>query len=145
VERSLMYRVQKVLPYVIQVIAMALNETESLQYLESQGFKISARYLYKLKNKVKQNRNSRLALIAKSEFRDQHIQRLEQLEVIQKEYWKLYRAEKKVINKASILEKIVQVQQYISSYYDASRYVMEQSIIQPEKKKRKKVIMENEQ
>jgi hypothetical protein len=50
------------------------------------------------------------------------------LELINKEYWKLYNAEKNNFKKALILEKIAELQTYISPYYDASRYVMEKSI-----------------
>ena len=41
--------------------------------LQDKGFKISRRYLYKLKKQVKDNRFHRLSLIAQSQFRDQHI------------------------------------------------------------------------
>ena len=123
-----MYKINKVLPFVIELIVLDLNETESIKYLADRGFKVSTRYLYKLKKKVKENRFSRLALIAKEQFQDQHIQRIENLEVIQKEYWRLYRLEKKVINKASILSKIADLQTYIFSYYDASRYILEKSV-----------------
>jgi len=134
-----MYKINKVLPFVIELIVLDLNESESIKYLADRGFKVSARYLYKLKKKVKENRFSRLALIAKEQFQDQHIQRIENLEVIQKEYWRLYRLEKKVINKASILSKIADLQTYISSYYDASRYILEKSVQgQETRKKRKK-------
>ena len=124
------------------------NESESIQFLKDRGLKISTRYLYKLKKKVKDNRFHRLSLIAQSQFRDQHIHRIEQLEVINKEYWDLYRKEPKIINKALILQKIVELQTYVSSYYDASRYILEKSITeqqQPQRKRRKKVIENDEQ
>jgi hypothetical protein len=133
----------KILPIIIEVLVLDLSEQESINYLRDRGFKISVRYLYILKKKVKENRFSRLALIAKEQFQDQHIQRLENLEVIQKEYWKLYRLEKKIFNKALILQKIAELQTYISSYYQASRMVLEKSV--EEKKKRKKVEEQIEQ
>jgi hypothetical protein len=42
--------------------------------------------------------------------------------------WSLYRKEKNTFNQVLILEKIAELQTYISPYYDASRYVMEKSI-----------------
>lgn len=42
--------------------------------------------------------------------------------------WSLYRKETNNFKKVLILEKIAELQTYISPYYDASRYVMEQSI-----------------
>jgi len=144
-----MYRKDKILPIIIRTIVLDLNETESLQYLEDKGFKISERYLYRLKNKVKSERFHRLSLIAQAQFRDQHIQRIETLEVINSEYWKLYRDEKVVWHKARILEKIVELQTYISSYYDASRYILEkqmqESTTTTQQRKRKKTTIDNEQ
>jgi len=145
-----MYRKDKILPIIIRTIVLDLNETESLQYLEDKGFKISERYLYRLKNKVKSERFHRLSLIAQAQFRDQHIQRIETLEVINSEYWKLYRDEKVVWHKARILEKITELQTYISSYYDASRYILEKQLDEhthttQQQRKKKKTTIDNEQ
>ena len=107
---------------------MRLNEKESLAYLKDNGFEISANHFYRLKRKIQESRFDRLNLIAKQGFVDQHLERIDQLELINQEYWKLYNAEKDNLKKALILEKIAELQTYISPYYDASRYVMEQSI-----------------
>lgn len=105
-----------------------LSEKQALSYLKDNGFEISDYHLYRLKKKIKEFRFDRLNLIAKQGFVDQHLERIDQLELINKEYWKLYNAEKDNFKKALILEKIAELQTYISPYYDASRYVMEQSI-----------------
>jgi len=81
-----------------------------------------------LKRNIQQSRFDRLSLIAKQGFVDQHLERIDQLELVNKEYWKLYNEIKDPFKKALILEKIAELQTYISPYYDASRYVMEQSI-----------------
>jgi hypothetical protein len=107
---------------------MRLNEKESLAYLKDKGFEISANHFYRLKRNIQESRFDRLNLIAKQGFVDQHLERIDQLELINQEYWKLYNAEKNNMNKALLLEKIAELQTYISPYYDASRYVMEQSI-----------------
>jgi hypothetical protein len=109
-------------------MAMGLSEKDSMQYLSERGFNISIPQFYILKRKIKQSRFDRLSLIAKEGFVDQHLERIDQLELINKEYWKLYNAEKDNFKKALILEKIAELQTYISPYYDASRYVMERSI-----------------
>jgi hypothetical protein len=111
-------------------MAMKLSEKESLAYLKDKGFEISFQHFYRLKKNIQQSRFDRLTLIAKEGFVDQHLERIDQLELINKEYWKLYNAtnEKDTLKKALILEKIAELQTYISPYYDASRYVMEQSI-----------------
>lgn len=107
---------------------MRLSEKESLSHLKDNGFEISANHLYRLKRQIAESRFDRLSLIAKQGFVDQHLERIDQLELINKEYWKLYNETKDIFKKALILEKIAELQTYISPYYDASRYVMEQSI-----------------
>jgi hypothetical protein len=107
---------------------MNLSEDESLDYLEKQGFKISRPSYYRIKKIVKESRFDRLTLIAKEQFVDSHLQRIDQLETINQEYWKLYRDTKDTFKKALILEKIAELQTYISPYYDASRSIMEHSI-----------------
>lgn len=107
---------------------MRLTEKESLSYLKDNGFEISTNHFYRLKRQIQESRFDRLSLIAKNGFVDQHLERIDQVELINKEYWKLYNETKDTFKKALILEKIAELQTYISPYYDASRYVMEQSI-----------------
>ncbi len=97
-------------------------------------YSISRESYYRYKRKIKDSRFERLSIIAKQGFVDQHLERIDQLKLINQEYWKLYRQEKDNFKKAQILEKIADLQTYISPYYDASRYVMEQSIKNEQKK-----------
>ena len=120
-------------------MAMGLSENKSLSYLKDNGFEISANHLYRLKRKIQESRFDRLSLIAKQGFVDQHLERIDQLELINKEYWKLYNAEKDNFKKALILEKIAELQTYISPYYDASRYILEKSITSNETKENQSI------
>ena len=115
-------------PFIIQTMVMRLSEKESLQYLANKGHKISANHLYRLRREIKASRFDRLNLIAKEGFVDQHLERIDQLELINQEYWKLYNDETDNFKKSLILEKIAELQTYISPYYDASKYVMEKSL-----------------
>ena len=123
-----MSRNNTVTPFIIECMAMNLHENEALEYLKDKGFKVSHDTYYRYKRKIKNSRFERLSLIAKTQFIDQHLDRISNLELINKEMWSLYRNEKDNFKKAQILEKIAELQTYISPYYDASRYVMEQSI-----------------
>ena len=123
-----MSRNNTVTPFIIECMAMNLHENEALEYLKDKGFKVSHDTYYRYKRKIKNSRFERLGLIAKTQFIDQHLDRISNLELINKEMWSLYRNEKDNFKKAQILEKIAELQTYISPYYDASRYVMEQSI-----------------
>jgi hypothetical protein len=113
-------------PFIIQTIVMRLSEKESLDYLKDRGFDISVPYYYKLKKKITESRFDRLSLIGKTQFVDQHLERIDQLELINQEMWSQYR--KGNYQAMDALLKIADLQTYISPYYDASRYVMEQSI-----------------
>jgi hypothetical protein len=119
---------ERIKPFIIQCIIMRLSEKESLSYLNQRGFNISIQYFYKLKKQIQESRFDRLNLIAKSQFIDQHLERIDQLELINSELWSLYRQEKNIFKKAQILEKIAEFQTYISPYYEASRWIMEQSV-----------------
>ena len=109
-------------------MVMRLTQNESMQYLHDRGFTISVPQFYRLKKSIQQSRFDRLSLIAKSQFVDQHLERIDQLELINQEMWSLYRNEKDNFKKVLILEKIAELQTYISPYYDASRYILEKSI-----------------
>ena len=115
-------------PFIIQTMVMKLSESESLQYLDDKGFKISRDSFYRIKRSIQQSRFDRLNLIAKTQFVDQHLERIDQLELINSEYWKLYRETKDTFKKALILEKIAELQTYISPFYDASMYVMQKQV-----------------
>ena len=92
-------------PFIIQTIVMGFSENESLEYLKTKGYNISHDTFYRHKRKIKQSRFDRLSLNAKEGYVDQHLERIDQLELINKEYWKLYNAEKNNMKKALILEK----------------------------------------
>ena len=109
-------------------MVMKLSEKESFAYLKEKGFEISAMHLYRLKKSIQKSRFDRLSLIAKTQFVDQHLERIDQLELINQEMWSLYRNEKDNFKRVLILEKIAELQTYISPYYDASRYILEKSI-----------------
>ena len=49
--------------------------------------------------------------------------------------WKLYKNEVNNFKKVLILEKIAELQTYISPYYDASRYILEKSVTKDETEK----------
>jgi len=117
-------------------MVMRLSEKESMQYLYDRGFKISVQHFYRLKKSIQQSRFDRLSLIAKSQFVDQHLERIDQLELINQEMWTLYRNEKDNFKKVLILEKIAELQTYISPYYDASRYILEKSITKQNEQKK---------
>jgi hypothetical protein len=74
-----MIRKDSINAFIIQTIVMRLSEKESLAYLKDRGFDISVPYYYRLKKNIQQSRFDRLSLIAKTQFVDQHLERIDQL------------------------------------------------------------------
>lgn len=119
-------------------MCLNLSEKQALQYLDDRGYKISPAEFYRIKNEIKSNTQERLNLIASEEYMSQHIERIDMLKTIQTELWSNYHLEKNPSKKASILMQLAELQTYLSSYYDSTRYVLQQAII-----KKKKQTIEN--
>lgn len=94
--------------------------------MDDKGFAISRAEFYRLKKKVEESTQERLNLIASKEYLTQHLERIDTLRTILKEMWANYHLEKNPFKKVQILEKIEENQLYLSSYYDSTRYVLEQ-------------------
>jgi hypothetical protein len=113
-------------PYIIDCMSMRLTEKESLAFLEEKGYSIGHTELYRLKQEIKQSTQQRLHLIASQEFQSQHLERIQTLVTINREMWANYHIEKNPFKRVQILEKIEENQDYLSSYYDSTRWVLEQ-------------------
>ena len=114
-------------PYVIDCIVLRLHEKEALSYLSDKGFKISKAEYYSLKKQVQESSQQRLNMIGSQEFLSQHIERIDTLKTIHNELWANYHLEKLPTKKANILMQIAEIQQFLSSYYDSTQYVMQQA------------------
>ena len=114
-------------PYIIETICMRLDLKESLKYLSDRSYDISKSEYYSIKQEIRDSTQQRLNLIASEEFLSQHIERLDTLKTVHNELWNQYHVEKSPINKAKILMNIAEIQQYLSSYYDSTQYVMQQA------------------
>jgi len=128
-----MRRNETIKPFVIQCIVMKLSDKESLEYLDTKGFQISRQHYHRIKKNIKESRFDRLTLIAKSQFVDQHLERIDQLELVNQEMWTRYR--EKDYKAMDALLKIAELQTYISPYYEASKWIMEESIKKNEQTK----------
>lgn len=107
---------------------MRLPEREALEYLNDPrlGFKIKRRKYYDIRKDITERRHERLAYIAKEGFIDQHLERLAQLELVNEEMWKAYKAGN--YRAMDALGRIAEVQDLIAMFYDTSKEVMENSI-----------------
>lgn len=115
---------------VVNCLIMRLTEDQSLALLKSRGHELSRASFYRIRGTLEAKKLSRLYDIAKSGFVDQHLERIDQLELIQAEMWKNYHLEPNAFRKACILEKIASVQPYLSAYYEASKQLTMQHTIE---------------
>ena len=124
-------------PYIIECMCLNISEKESLSYLKDRGYSISPAEFYRIKNQIKESTSERLNLIASKEFMAQHLERIDMLKTIQTELWANYHLEKLPTKKANILMQIAEIQQFLSSYYDSTQYVMQQSARHKQEKNEK--------
>ncbi len=127
----------------MRCMVMRLDEKESLAYLEEEGYDISRAQFYRIKKNIQDSRFERLSEIAKG-FVDHHLERLGTLELINYEMWRKYR--QRDYKAMDALSKIAETQPILSSYYDASKLVMEDEIerIRKETGQPRKVTMDKD-
>jgi len=116
---------------------MKMSEKESLDYLADKGIKLSRDSYYRYKRNIINSRFDRLALIAKYGFVDSHLERIDQLELVNQEMWKCYK--QKDYKGMDALLKIAELQTYISPYMEASKWIMEESIKDEQQKDNKTI------
>jgi hypothetical protein len=106
---------------VIETITMRLSTKEALIYLHEHGFPIKEATYYREKTKLENMKMGRLNLMAKVGFADQHLDKIDKLECIEKEMWKKYRECKDPYKSVEILTQIANLQPFLSAYYDSIR------------------------
>ena len=77
---------------VLETVKMRLTEKESLDYLKDSGFEISDTTLYREKSKLEKMKLNQLHQIAKYGFEEQHLERVDNCELILKLMWQDYNA-----------------------------------------------------
>ena len=110
---------------VVETIRMRLSTEHALQYMKDNGFSISRATYFRHKKKLEEKILQRLYNMATIGFEDQHLQRIDGLELIEKKMWEEYNKEKEPFKRVQILKDIAQVQPYLSSYYEATKYVID--------------------
>jgi hypothetical protein len=104
---------------IVSCTIMRLKETEALTYLKENGHEMSRMTYYRIKARLEEKKLQRLYEIAKIGFVDEHLERIDQFELILQEMWRNYEKEESPIKRVVILEKIAALQPYLSVYYKA--------------------------
>ena len=119
---------------VLQTMTMQMSPKKALEYLKGVGIDISKRTYFRSKKKVEATKWQRLYRIAEL-FTDQHLERIDKLQLVESLMWKNYYEEKSPYKKVNILYSIVNMQPFLSNYYGATRFVLEKRLkIDPIKK-----------
>jgi hypothetical protein len=110
---------------VLETIRMRLSEKQALAYLEGTGHTMKRSMYYKHKAELESKKLERLHFIAMMGFEDQHLERIDTCELIAKLHWQNYLMEQSPYKKSLILKEIKELQPYISTYYEATKSVIE--------------------
>ena len=109
---------------IVATIIMRLTTEQALIYLKEHGYAMSESKYFRQKRKVESMKLQRVYHISKLGFEHQHLERIDQLNLILKEMWKCYREERQPLKKAQILLYIAQIQPYLSQYYAATKNIV---------------------
>jgi len=112
---------------VVDTITMKLDTERSLQYLKEHGYEMSRRKFFRQKKQIETLKLKRLYHIAKIGFEEQHLERIDQLKLIQRLMWENYDKCVSPYQRTKILESIVSIQPYLSSYYEATFFVVKEA------------------
>ena len=112
---------------VMQTARMRLTGKEAVLYMRARGTSISLKHYYKVKGKIDSEKLNRLHEIGKYGFVDQHLERIENLELVQELLWKNYWTVhvKKPDTALRILREIREIQPYLSAYYEATKHIIQ--------------------
>ena len=110
---------------VVDTITMRLDFTTALDYVKHCGFPMKVRTYYRHKKKIQDMKLERLHFIAKVAYEEQHLERVDRMELIEHQMWINYWKEQDRYKKVRILVEIVNVQPYISTYYEATKDLVE--------------------
>jgi hypothetical protein len=130
---------------VVATMRMRLSLKQALEYLKDIGFEMSLPTYTRIKRKLNSHKLQRLYHVAKIGFTDEHLAAIDNLELIQKLMWQDYHNCKDPFKRTCILEKIANIQPYLSSYYETTKDIIENSNISSDTVKRKLRRIEEQQ
>ncbi len=110
---------------ILRCLVMRFSEKEALAYIADNHKSIESTRYYEIKRTLADKLvEEGYRITSKNGLYEQHMMRIQTLETIEKEQWKLYKSEPKPYLKSSILERITTLQVYLSSAYDYIRAII---------------------
>jgi hypothetical protein len=119
---------------VVETIRMRLSTEQSLQYMKDNGFSVSRATYFRHKKKLEEKKLERLNYMANLGFEYQCLDRIDGLELIEKKMWEEYNKEKDPWKRVQILKELAQIQPYLSSIYEATKFVIDKRPIDTKEK-----------
>jgi len=110
---------------VVETIRMRLNTNQSLAYLKEVGFEVSERTLRRDRRKLESLKLKRLYHIAQIGFQDQHLETIDQYEMGFKMMWQNVLRERDPYKQNAMIKDILLLKPYLSSYYEATKLIVE--------------------
>jgi len=110
---------------VLETMRMKLSEEQSLTYLKEVGFQCSHATLYREKTKLEKMKLKRLYHIAQIGFQDQHLETIDQYEMGFKMMWQNVLRERDPYKQNSMIRDILLLKPYLSSYYEATKLIID--------------------
>lgn len=98
---------------VVETIRMRLTTQQALKYMRDHEFPVSRATYFRHKRRVEGKKLERVYHIAKLGFVDQHFQRIDGLEIIEKKMWQEYNREHP-FKRIQILKDFIKNGMYIS-------------------------------
>lgn len=117
---------------VLETVHKKFRTEKALEFLKENGYSVTDRTLRRDKKVIKENALPRLYQFAKIGFETQHVDRIDKLDLIEKEMWLKYEQITDPYKQVLVLEKIANLQPIISAYHDTTRYVLETSSQKPD-------------
>jgi hypothetical protein len=112
---------------IVETMTMRLTTKQSLAYLKEHGHEMNERKFFRQKKKVESLKLKRLYHIAKIGFEDQHLERISNCEIALRLLWENYEKCADNYKKCKILEIIITLQPYLSTYYECTHFVVKEA------------------
>ena len=119
---------------IVETIRMRLSTEQALQYMKDNGFSVSRATYFRHKKKLEEKKLERLYYMANLGFEYQCLDRIDGLELIEKKMWEEYNKEKDSWKRVQILKELTQIQPYLSSIYEAIKFVIDKRPIETKEK-----------
>jgi len=115
---------EKIIEAMKECSILRLNTNKALELIRKlTGKKISERTYRRYKKEMEDGINSRYGDMIKSEFILEHVQRVDTLKKVEREYWRNYNSTDSVPTRKAILDSIRTLQYMFTEYYHGEEII----------------------